>query len=165
MRLGEETATSLQASEPAGGGLATLGEGHQAAPEPLSAESKGGWTPGRPRGLVWRPCWLERRSRQRPAQGGPCAGLRARGGAAALPPSLLGAQPTLPFCSCLWLFLHCPTPPPRGPGTTDQGAGGGLAHLGQDAGFSTGGCQDPEDREEQGEDGQDAIHLGKSEPQ
>lgn len=58
---------------------------------------------------------------------------------------------------------HAP-PPPRGLGTTDQGAGGGLAHLGQDAGFSTGGCQDPEDREEQGEDGQDAIHLEKSEP-
>lgn len=94
-------------------------------------------------------------------------GRRAGGGVATLLPSLLGAQPTLSFCSCLWLFLHCPPrppPPPRGLGTTDQGAGGGLAHLGQDAGFSTGGCQDPEDREEQGEDGQDAIHLEKSEP-
>lgn len=65
--------------------------------------------------------------------------------------------------------MHCPSPlpPPSNPlprclGTTYQGAGGALAHLGQDAGFSTGGGQDPEDREEQGQDGQDTVHLGRS---
>lgn len=49
-------------------------------------------------------------------------------------------------------------------GTTYQGAGGSLAHLGQDTSFSTGGSQDPEDWEEQREDRQHAIHLRKSEP-
>ena len=45
-----------------------------------------------------------------------------------------------------------------------QGAGGALAHLGQDTGFSARGCQNPEDWEDQGEDGQDAVHLGEREP-
>lgn len=53
---------------------------------------------------------------------------------------------------------------PRCLGRTYQGAGRGLAHLGQDSSFSTGGCQNPEDWKEQGKDGQDAIHLRKHKP-
>lgn len=47
-------------------------------------------------------------------------GRRAGGGVATLLPSLLGAQPTLSFCSCLWLFLHCPPRPPPHPGAWEQ---------------------------------------------
>lgn len=73
-------------------------------------------------------------------------------------PLSLHAQPTagLDFCHQGPGF-----PSARGMGATYQGAGRGLAHLGQDTGFSTGRCENPEDRKEQGEDRQHAVHLGE----
>lgn len=90
------------------------------------------------------------------AQGLPMCWAHRRAGLLLL---FTGAQPTPSFVPVFILFecsLRCL-------GKTYQGAGGALAHLGQDTGFSTGGCQNPEDWKEQGEDGQDAIHLGERE--
>lgn len=102
-----------------------------------------------PGGVAWRCFWKERTEAWRPAQGLLDSHARPLG------------PGRLPL---LLLFFVLFGPSPRCLEKTYQGAGGGLAHLGQDAGFSTGGCQNPEDRKEQGEDGQDAIHLRKREP-
>lgn len=108
------------------------------SPGPLCAESQEALTPP---GLAGRLFWWKE----------------------AEPPLLslfTGAEPAPSVVPVLVPFARAP----RCLGKTYQRAGGALAHLGQDPGFSTGGCQDPEDWEEQGEDGKDAIHLRGGDP-